>query len=903
MISSVLAVKHGIESKSTVIFHTLRTTALFLVTDSLHILGSNYVAPQSAPLINSLIGMPLLEIVNSSDLATVLRRCLQNNEIQQQFIFENPATEDKYLEANCFPICLFGQQLVLLTLSPPCSLSSSLLNTVPIPGFVTDERGQIIGCNSQMAQLFGYRRSELLGNPMDCLALRLSSPPTNHVGTKRDGSKVDVETLSQKVSIGEKFVVVYLLRPDPASMPRTADRMFKQAQKLTQTGSWHWDINNDVVFGTDQAYRIYGVSPRTFMPNRQGFMACVHPDDRRRVEEAVEQTIRDGKPYNIEHRVIHPDGKILAVHARGQVFLDSEGQPETVIGMVQDISVRKAHEVTMAKLSFAINHAADPIAITDRLGIIEYVNDAFVEITGYSREESLGQNMSILKSGYLTDEFYEDLWKTLLEGKPFRDSFINRRKNGELFHEDKTITPLHDNNGQITNFIVTGRDITERVRYEERIYQIANYDALTKLPNRNLLIECINLALSRDSRRSSPGALLNLELDGFSQATEALSGEITDHLIRTVGARLRAIVRNTDTVARLGDESFAVLLEDVPSTAVISVVKKILNAVRLPFKLNDQEFYFSASIGINLYPDNDQNAGSLLRGAESAKRLAKREGGDCHRFFTADMNARTHRKLSLANRLYRAIEREEFELHYQPQVEIHKGRPVGFEALLRWRNDEGEIASPSEFIPILEETGLIIPVGNWVMQTACAQLCAWRASGMPAMRMAVNLSLRQLRHPSLVDEVSRLIYPQDLGTQAFELEITESAVMHDESQAIEILRNLHDAGVALALDDFGTGYSSMAYLKHFPIDTLKLAKSFIDGLPDRKEDTAIVRAIIALGRSLKMTVLAEGVVKDSQLAALRNLGCDLVQGYYFSRPLPAKAVPEYLKSCTAFTVV
>ena len=562
---------------------------------------------------------------------------------------------------------------------------------------------------------------------------------------------------------------------------------------------------------------------------------------------------------------------------------------------------QRRNQAELAKQASALEQTADSIMITDRAGRIDYVNPAFERTTGYTRVEALGQTPALLKSGKHSEYFYQGLWQTLKAGEIHREIFINRRKNGELYYEEKSISPLRDpETGEVTHYVSAGRDISERMRIQQRLDHLAHHDSLTELPNRLLLLDRLQRAMGRASRHDRQMAALFLDLDRFKQINDTLGHSTGDRLLRAVAGRLAKCLRQGDTVARLGGDEFAILLEDLDHPEdVAPILEKLMAAMHHPFVLEGHELFLSFSIGIGMYPQDGGDAETLLRNADTAMYRAKAEGRSGYRFYTADMNARAFERLDLESRLRRALERNEFVLHYQPKLDLGTGLVVGVEALLRWRHPDHGLVPPGEFIPTLEDTGMIVPVGRWVLQEACHQARAWQQAGLPSLTMAVNVSTHQFRRDdvcALVREAlaGHAIHPADL-----ELEITESALMDDVGRAAASIRQLRDQGVRVAIDDFGTGYSSLAYLKRFAINSLKIDRAFVRDVCDNHDDAAIVAAVLAMAQRLQLQVVAEGVETRDQLEFLRGEGCDQMQGYLLARPMPASQLPGWLLERTA----
>jgi diguanylate cyclase (GGDEF)-like protein/PAS domain S-box-containing protein len=561
-----------------------------------------------------------------------------------------------------------------------------------------------------------------------------------------------------------------------------------------------------------------------------------------------------------------------------------------------EIHERDQTEAVMRKLSTAVEQTDDAVVITDRNGHIEYVNQAFVRITGYSIQEALGQSFALLKSGYQPKELYEKLWATIQSGEPFREVMINRRKSGELFYEENTISPLKDGSGRITHFVSTGKDITDRMESQERLHFLAHHDVLTRLPNRTLFHDRLDHALNQARRTGSKLALMFIDLDGFKIINDSLSHAAGDALLQEVARRLQDSVRESDTVARLGGDEFTVILENQSGPeAAATVAQGILERITMPIDLAGQSVSVGASIGITLFPDDASDREGLISNADIAMYRAKEVGRGNYQFFTASLGASINQRLVMEQQLRQALERGEFSLRYQPKVALSDGQVLGMEALLRWTNAELGAVPPDRFIPVLEQTGLIIQVGDWVLEEACRFASALRDRGY-SLGVAVNLSGRQVLDRRLPNRIEALLKSHGLRTNALEVEITETALIENMATAVETLACLGELGIKVFIDDFGTGYSSLVYLKRLPIDALKIDRAFVEDLPDDEEDVAITQAIIALARSLKMEVVAEGVETREQADFLAKRGCGQAQGFLFSQPLGSTDLMDWLAS-------
>jgi diguanylate cyclase (GGDEF)-like protein len=472
-----------------------------------------------------------------------------------------------------------------------------------------------------------------------------------------------------------------------------------------------------------------------------------------------------------------------------------------------------------------------------------------------------------------------------MAGEAYRDVLINRRKDGALYYEEKTITPLKDGSGVVQHIVSTGKDITERMENEQRLHYLANHDVLTGLPNRALLVERLDHALTL-MRNEHPLGVLFLDVDRFKVINDTLGHQTGDRLLRQLGKRLEHSVRRGDSVARLGGDEFAVLVEAVEATdELANTAQKIISALEQPFVLDDHPYFITASLGISVAPTDAADAVTLLKHADIAMYRAKELGRNRYHFYSAELGNQVLRRLRLESRLREALEQQHFRLEYQPQVDVRTGRIVGFEALLRWDSPERDLVEPDQFVPILEETGLILPLGEWALETACRQVMQWTDIGGD-LRIGVNVSGRQFSDPDFVQRVDRILAGTGLAAQRLEVEITESTIMRDDPNTMRVFQELAKRGIRIAIDDFGTGYSSLSYLKRFPIDTLKIDRSFVRDVPRDSDDATIVQTILAMAGTLNLEVVAEGVETDEQFAFLSDYGCDLVQGYLFSRPLP-----------------
>ncbi len=540
------------------------------------------------------------------------------------------------------------------------------------------------------------------------------------------------------------------------------------------------------------------------------------------------------------------------------------------------------------------NNASEGIVITDPSGKIQSVNPSFTHITGYLESEVIGNNPSILKSDRHDHQFYNKMWLSLRSMGTWQGEIWNRRKNGEIYPEWLVINSVYNEEGKITHHIGIFTDISQYVNKTLDMRAQPHYDSLTGLPNRLLLQDRLSFMINHARRNNQHMALLLLDLNRFKLINDTLGYQIGDILLQTIAERLKKCVRDVDAVFRLGDDEFAIILEEIAQQQdAAKVATRILAFCAKPLQLGEHEIYVTTSIGISIFPTDGEEQETILKNAEAAMHRAKEMGINNYQHYMPAMNARAFEQLTLEHKLRKALKRNELVTFYQPQLDLSTGKISGMEALVRWKHPELGMISPAQFIPIAEETGLILPIGEWVLRTALKQAKEWHNAYKPLV-VSVNLSARQFQQQDLVSIVDDALREAGLPSELLELEITESLGMKNPEQTLITLGELKAMGVRIAIDDFGTGYSSLSYLKKFPIDTLKVDRSFVTDMPGDANDSAIVAAIIALAHSLKLTVIAEGVENGAQAEYLLELGCEKVQGYLYSPPVDAAAFARIL---------
>ncbi|MDP1733413.1 MAG: EAL domain-containing protein [Sulfuritalea sp.] len=602
---------------------------------------------------------------------------------------------------------------------------------------------------------------------------------------------------------------------------------------------------------------------------------------------------RGGREMEVRRR--KKSGEVFWARLQLSVLRDEDGQPNGLIGFLSDITERRDAAEQLRLHARIFEQSDEAILITDAREKIVSVNPAFTRITGYPADEVMGETPRKFRSGRHDAAFFAKMWEKLLDTGYWQGEVWDRRKDGEIYPKWLSIGSVRNSANEITHYFSIFTDITDRKRAEGRIHHLAYFDSLTGLPNRVQFSRLTDQALMASRRKEGFGAVLFIDLNRFKPINDTLGHGVGDKVLQETANRLRACLRGADVVCRLGGDEFAVGLFEIANREhAANVAQKLLATLDDPIVMAGRELKLGAAIGISIYPEDGMDTETLLRQADIAMYRAKQTGPDGLAFFSADMNQRAADRLNLEAGLRRAIERDELLLYYQPKVNIESGLIVGAEALVRWRHPERGLVPPAEFVPVAEESGLIVHVSNWVLEAACRQIRQWMDAGFPAMHVAVNLSARDFSS-SLPTRVQELLERHGIGAEWLELEITEGMLMHHTDTVIAMMDEITALGVSLSLDDFGTGYSSLSYLKRFPIDTLKIDRSFVIGIPGDADDCAIAGAIVGMSKQLKHNVIAEGVETTEQLAFLKSLGCDEIQGYLFSPPVPAEKFAEMVR--------
>ncbi len=667
------------------------------------------------------------------------------------------------------------------------------------------------------------------------------------------------------------------------------------ALEASGLGLWDWNLETDEVHHT-QVREIFGIEPQDVTTMLRDLRPRLHPDDVSLLRQAMLAHFRgetDG--YAVEYRVRHADGSYVWIEDRGRaVSRDANGRVLRMVGTRRNIAELKSREEEQRLAATVFEAASEGILILDPNYRIIAVNDAFSQVTGYSREEADGRPVLALVGN--DSPQYRTIREELERTGQWRGELLERRKNGEQYPQLLQIKLVRDGQGQASHIVCFIADLSLRREAEERLRYLSHYDELTGLANRALFKERLHEAAQRARQSNRSVALLHIDLDRFKLLNDTLGHEIADQLLQQMARRLTQAVPEADTIARLSSDEFAVVIDSYSSLAGLTrLANRLLAKLHLPLDVGGHELMMSASIGISLLPENARELQTLISQANMAMQHAKHLGGNTFQFFTENLQFATLERLQLETQLRKGIAEGQLEVYYQPKLNLADDSLDAAEALVRWNHPQLGLVGPGQFIALAEETGLIGAIGEFVLRQACRQARQWQLDGLAELRVSVNLSVHQLRQGNLTSMVRQVLEETGLQPRCLELELTESELLDNVDNAIEIFRQLDELGVRLAIDDFGTGFSSLSYLKRFPVDCVKIDQSFIRELPDNADDAAITRAIIALAHSLELQVVAEGVETQEQMDFLKAQGCDAIQGFLISRPAPAERFAQLLR--------
>lgn len=667
---------------------------------------------------------------------------------------------------------------------------------------------------------------------------------------------------------------------------KRSEEFLRISQTAGGIGTWEADLQNNRQTWSDSVKSILGF-PGYANPSWEDFLAAVHPDDRALVIQATQDHLDQGAKYQVEYRIFDSRQQIRWMCSTGSCERDKEGKPLFMRGVVQDITDRKQSEEKLRLTARIFETTLEGIMITDADCNLIDVNAAFTESTGYSRDEVLGKNPRILKSGHQDAAFYAEMWRNINSAGHWSGEIWNRRKSGEVYPEWITISTITNRKGEATHYVGIASDITLLKQHEKQLEHIAHYDALTGIPNRVLLIDRMKQAMAQTLRDQTFLAICYLDLDGFKPINDCFGHDAGDRVLIEIAKRIELTIRGGDTVARMGGDEFVVLLMGLESIEEYhSTLERLLAVIAEPIACNDQQFIVTSSIGVTFYPEDNEDADTLLRHADQAMYLSKQTGKNCYHSFDPVQDAYVKARHEEIARIEQALNNQELLLFYQPKVAMDSLHVVGTEALIRWQHPQRGLLSPLDFLPAIENTDMEITVGNWVIETALAQIVAWQAQGLD-IEVSINLSAAHLQSEGFIQGLrSKLSCYPTVQANHVQIEILESAALGDISETAGLIEACSRLGVSFALDDFGTGYSSLSYLRRLPAKTLKIDQTFVRDMLTDEGDRAIVQGIIALAKTFKRETVAEGVETQRHFDELNSMGCDIAQGYGIARPMP-----------------
>ncbi|WP_350599455.1 EAL domain-containing protein [Pseudomonas sp. 65/3-MNA-CIBAN-0223] len=889
------------------------------------------------PLTSSAIGQPILEAVLQRHKQLELEIRLQDASGRDQhlwLVLRLPEDQSDYKAVILSITDVTSRKLIELSLLEREGFWSDVVRTVPDHLYVQDVISQrMIFSNHHLGQTLGYNRTELhqmgdyfwevLLHADDADVYHRSRQAQRHGGYSqlmqcqlrfrhRDGKWRRFEVREQALARDKHDQVTRIIgvAKDITEQIEASESLRDSEQRYRMLA----ESISDVIFSTDSAMALNYVSPsvhavlgydvewifqngwQSTIANPQQLTGIYSLMDR--ISKALNKPdrlalLRDQVQTQLFlFDCLRADGRKVPIELRLVLVWDDQGAFEGLLGVGRDISQQRRAEKDLRMAATVFEHSTSAILITDPAGYIVQANEAFSRVSGYAVEQVLDQLPNMLTVDEQQDAHLRYVLKQLNQHSTWEGEVWLKRRNGEHYPAWVGITAVLDDEGDLASYVCFFSDISERKASEQRIHRLAYYDALTHLPNRTLFQDRLHTALQSAERQKGWVVLMFLDLDRFKPINDSLGHAAGDRMLKEMATRLLGCVDDDDTVARMGGDEFTLLLQpranrEMALNRAIHVAEQILGSLVKPFVLEGREFFVTASIGIALSPQDGNELSQLMKNADTAMYHAKERGKNNFQFYQADMNASALERLELESDLRHALEQDEFVLYYQPQFSGDGKRLTGAEALLRWRHPRRGLVPPGDFIPVLEELGLVVDVGDWVISEACRQLKSWHLAKVRVPKVSVNISARQFSDGQLGTRIANILKETGLPPACLELELTESILMREVSEAMQILDGLKNLGLSIAVDDFGTGYSSLNYLKQFPIDVLKIDRTFVDGLPSGEQDAQIARAIIAMAHSLNLAVIAEGVETQEQLDFLREHGCDEVQGYLFGRPMPA----------------
>jgi diguanylate cyclase (GGDEF)-like protein/PAS domain S-box-containing protein len=667
----------------------------------------------------------------------------------------------------------------------------------------------------------------------------------------------------------------------------------REAQQVAQVGSWDLNLDTGGLWWSDELVRIYGGNPGSVSPTASEIIERIHPDDRLRVEGEYWALIGgESETAGTQVRFRMEDGSICNLHVLWNLEQDQSGKALRFFGTISDVTAQHRAEEGLRRAAAVFDNATEGIVISDATGLIIDVNAAFSGITGYSHEQAIGQSLDLVNSGRHDPAFLKDVAREVFNLGTWEGELWIRHKGGAAIPAWVSIGRTLGEGDAVEQVVFIFNDMTERKKIEELIAHQANYDMLTGIPNRSLFIDRLSQETLGAEREGKGVALLFIDLDNFKTINDTLGHTAGDEVLMKSAMRIAESIREEDTVARVGGDEFAVVVPHLEDTIYAEeVASRILSALSAPLSVQGNDVITTASIGIAIFPSDSPHKDALLRDADFAMYRSKESGGNAIQFYTAEMNERALRRIRVEAELKCALDHGEFEVYYQPIVSLPEKRIVCVEALLRWNSPTLGMVMPTDFLPIAESTGVIESIGAWVLKQACSQVKAWQGQGMVGLRVAVNLSAREVDRGDPCKSIAAALQESGLSADCLEIEVTEQVLLKDVARASATFQEMNSLGVRLAIDDFGTGYSALSYLRNFPFDTLKIDRAFVQDALLSDEGMSLLKAIIAMAKSLHLKIIGEGVELSEQCELLCELGCEFAQGYFFAEPrLPEDVV-------------
>ena len=795
----------------------------------------------------------------------------------------------------------------------------SILKSSPVGIALINRERRIQQVNPAFERLFGYPAHEVIGGSIYPLYVDEASfervgaqayaaiATEGHYETtvelrRSDGQIVTVQMNGQAVSDSAEQGNIWAFQDITESKRAEAElreqsRLLEIAGRVARLGGFRVDLAEYRVIWSSVAANIHAMPPDS-SPTLDEVYAFYVSGHRERIRARVTDCVEHGVPFDEELELIDAEGRRVWVRALGEPIYDNDGTIVRIQGAVQDVTDRHEHEQRLRKLASIIDQNPAALAITDLEGRIEYVNAAFERISGYPGAELVGGTPARVKSGLTPDAVYRELWETITAGRTWRGQLQNRRKDGTPYWEDEIISPLKDERGEIINYFAIKQDITELKQAEQRLSRLAYEDVLTGLPSRNGLVAAIEAIL--DSPAGCAGAtLVMLDLEGQRDINDVYGFAAGDRLLIAVGERLCAELGDDAVVARIGGDEFMVFLPAGDDATAARRRAAVGHAVERPFTLEDATIEVSAHYGYTVLGTRGRSVDALLREAELALLQSRAVGADRWFAYTSDLDAASQNRIQITREMRRALANDEFELHFQPKVDLETGGMVAAEALIRWQHPERGLQSPAKFIPVAEQSQLIGPIGDWTLHEACRLLGEWQADGLEIVRISVNISIVQFRLGDVASTVADAINAHGIDPSALTLEITESVFEQESDWLLAQLRAIRDLGVRLSMDDFGTGYSSLLYLQRYPFDELKIDQGFVRGMRDNDYSHRIVTAVVSIALGLGLELVAEGIETPDLAKPLLALDCRVGQGYYYSMPLTTADFRWLLEQPTA----